>query len=175
MRHLRTAIHPDIEDIELGTQFTRLATRAIVLRKAKILALFTERYNDYSLPGGGLDEGENHLQGMMRELSEETGARNISDIKPFGIYEEYRPWYKDDYDVQHMISYCFSCRIDEKLGQTNYESYEQSNGTKPVWIDIGKAIEHNLNTIAHSMKKGMSVERETFLLKLIQKELLTKS
>ena len=172
MKNLRTAIHPEIKNFDIGTKFTRLSTRAIAIRADKVLMLYTERYNDYSLPGGGLDEGEGHIEGMIRELTEETGAKNIRDIKPFGIYEEFRPWYKKDYDIQHMISYCFTCSIDEKLGETNYETYEAKNGMKPVWININKAIEHNLNTIANSDKKGMSVERETFLLQLIKKEFL---
>ena len=52
------------------------------------------------------------------------------------------------------------------------EDYEQSNGMKPVWININEAIEFNQDTITNSTKKGMSVERELFLLKLIKKEFL---
>ncbi len=104
------------------------------------MLLFTERYHDYSLPGGGLDEGEDVIAGMVRELEEETGAQNIHSIKPFGIYEEFRPWYKDDADVMHMISYCYSCKVDRELGATAYEDYEVKNGMKAVWINIHEAI-----------------------------------
>lgn len=172
MRHLHTAIHPDIQKYKLETEFTRYATRAIAVKEHLVLMLYTKRYDDYSLPGGGLDEGEDSIQGVIRELTEETGAQNIRDIKEFGIYEEFRPWYKSDFDIQHMISYCFTCSVDTKLGETNYEVYEANNGMKPIWIDIDQAIQHNLNTIATSEKKGMSIERETFLLQLIKKELL---
>jgi ADP-ribose pyrophosphatase YjhB (NUDIX family) len=172
MRHLKTQTHPDIKKQNLKTTFTRNSTRAIALRGQSALMLHTERYNDYSFPGGGLDDGEDICEGMIRELTEETGAKNIQNIKEFGIYEEFRPWYKDDFDIQHMLSYCFTCTVDEDLGKTNYESYEIKNGMKPVWIQIDQAISHNLETIANSSKKGMSVERETFLLQLIKKELI---
>lgn len=172
MRHLQTATHPDIKSHDLKTMFTRHATRAIAIKGEMILMLYTQRYHDYSFPGGGLDHGEDNVQGMIRELNEETGAKNIQNIKAFGIYEEYRPWYKDDYEIQHMISYCFTCCVDEELGETYYEDYETNNGMKPVWIHIDEAINHNLDTIANSKKKGMSVERETFLLQLVKKELL---
>ena len=46
------------------------------------------------------------------------------------------------------------------------------NGMKPVWLNIFDAIAHNEHTIANSDKKGMSIERETFLLKTIASELL---
>jgi len=42
---------------------------------------------------------------------------------------------------------------------------------KAVWIPIQEAIAHNEHTIATSSKKGMSIERETFLLKHIAKTL----
>ncbi|ENQ5772832.1 NUDIX domain-containing protein [Vibrio fluvialis] len=172
MRHLHIATHPEVKPLSQQHILQRKAARAIVLDGEDILMLYTERYHDYTLPGGGVDEGEDILQGMVRELEEETGAQNIHNIKPFGLYEEFRPWYKDDADVMHMVSYCFTCKIDRELGDTNYEDYEIKNGMKPVWINIRDAITHNELTMAESEKKGMSIERETFLLRLIAKELL---
>jgi len=148
MQVLKTHIHPDIDRLEGKTQFTRLATRAIVLNGSEILLLYTKRYDDLSLPGGGLDAGEDKINGMIRELTEETGAQNIRNIEPFGVYEEYRPWYKKDFDVQHMISYCYTCEIDAELGETKYESYELKNGMRAVWTDIHEAIKHNIQLIA---------------------------
>ncbi|WP_369920934.1 hypothetical protein AB8E32_01145 [Marinomonas polaris] len=74
-----------------------------------------------------------------------------------------------------MKSYCFTCEIDEQLGETSLEDYEVKNGMKPVWINVHDAIKHNLDTIDNSDKKGMSIERETFLLLMIRDELLAVS
>ena len=134
--------------------------------------LYTQRYDDYSLPGGGIDEGEDQVDGLIRELMEETGARNIRNVEAFGLYEEFRPWHREDFDIMQMKSYCYTCEIDEQLGETSLEDYEVKNGMKPVWINIHEAIEHNIETIKNSDKKGMSIERETFLLCLIRDELL---
>ena len=92
MRLLKSTIHPDLHSLELST-FLRIAARAIILKGDKILMLYTERYHDYTLPGGGLDDDENLQQGLVRELQEETGAQNIRNIREFGLYEEFRPWY----------------------------------------------------------------------------------
>lgn len=172
MRHLNTLIHADIEHLDNKIIFQRNAARAIVLDGEDILMFYTERYHDYTIPGGGVDEGEDIIAAMVRELQEETGAQNIHSIKPFGLFEEFRPWFKDNADVVHMLSYCYTCKINRQLGKTNYEDYEQKNGMKPVWINIHDAIAHNEKTMAESPKKGMSIERETFLLHLIAKELL---
>ncbi|WP_397362710.1 NUDIX hydrolase [Olleya sp. R77988] len=167
MQKLKTHYHPEVKNLENKSVFTRLATRSIAIQGNTILLLYTKRYEDYSLPGGGLDVNEDKIEGMKRELNEETGAKNIKNIKPFGIYEEYRPWYKPDFDVQHMISYCYTCDINKELGNTNLEAYETKNGMKAVWVNIHKAIAHNTKIMTTSNKKGLSIERETFLLKRI--------
>ena len=167
MHKLKTHYHSEVKTLENKLIFTRLATRSIAIQGTSILLLYTERYEDYSLPGGGLDSGEDKIEGMVRELTEETGAKDIRNIQPFGAYEEYRPWHKPDYDIQHMISYCYTCDINKELGIAKMEAYETKNGMKAVWINIHEAIRHNKKTMASSNKKGMSIERETYLLKLI--------
>jgi len=172
MQLLKTHYHPKLNPAEDKTMFTRWCTRSIALQGSSILLMYTARYDDYSLPGGGLDEGEDQIEGMKRELREETGAQNISNIQAFGVYKEYRPWYKPDFDVIHIISYCYTCAINRELGQSNMESYEIKNGMKALWVDIHEAIAHNKTTMANSNKKGMSIERETFLLELIAEKLM---
>lgn len=174
MQLLKKHYHPEVTTLEDQSVFTRLSTRSIATQGEMILLLYTERYEDYSLPGGGLNTGEDKIEGMMRELCEETGAKNIRNIKPFGIYEEYRPWSKPGHDIQHMISYCYTCDIDKELGCSHMESHEIRNGMKPVWMNIHEAIKHNNQTMATSEKKGMSIERETFLLELIVERVLQK-
>ena len=119
-----------------------------------------------------MDAGEDKIEGMIRELQEETGAQDIKNIKPFGIYEEYRPWYKPDFDIQHMISYCYTCEINKALGSSKLEAYEIKNGMEAKWVDIHEAIRHNKNTMSTSDKKGMSIERETFLLERIVEQII---
>jgi len=163
-----------VSDLQPNSQhhFTRKAARAIVLNGEEILLLYTKRYHDYSLPGGGIDEGEDHIAGLTRELREETGAQNVSNIKAFGYYEEYRNWYKNDYDVVHMLSYCYTCEIAQERLTPEFEAHEVQNGMQALWINIHDAIEHNEAVIKNSDKKGLSIERETFLLKRIVTELL---
>ncbi|MGJ8693340.1 MAG: NUDIX hydrolase [Thalassotalea sp.] len=176
MRHLKTSYHQatpkEFVSAQQAAMYTRLATRAIVLRGNDILMLYTKRYHDYSLPGGGVDENEPLTDAFIRELQEETGAQAIKNIQAFGIYEEYRPWTRDGYQVMKMVSYCYTCEIALTLGDTQFEAHEINNGMMPVWMNIDQAIAHNLEIIANSDKKGLSVERETFLLKLIKTELV---
>jgi ADP-ribose pyrophosphatase YjhB (NUDIX family) len=177
MRLLKTAFHPDInpDDILPASQLTmieRHAARGIIVKGDNILLLYTQRYHDYSLPGGGIDDGEDEIAGLIRELQEETGAKGVRNVKPFARYDEYRPWYKANADIIHMISHCYVCEINDELGETALEAHEVNNGMSPVWMNIHEAITHNEDVISHSEKKGLSIERETFLLKVIAQELV---
>ena len=179
MQLLKTTFHPDVSPVDISDAsnlvlMVRHAARGIVLRGESILLLYTERYHVYSLPGGGIDEGEDVVAGLMRELKEETGAQGIRNVEPFARFEEYRPWYKSDADIIHMISHCYMCDIDEELGETAFESHEVSNGMTPLWMNIDAAIVHNEDVIASSDKKGLSIERETFLLRVIAKKLVAR-
>lgn len=174
MRHLRTHFHPSVQSKSVQNTLHRKATRAIVLRGEDILLLYTRRYDDYTLPGGGLGQDEDPIAGMIRELQEETGAKRISNVVPFGIYEEFRPWTRDGLEVMHMVSYCYTCDISGELGETQFESHEINNGMEPVWCNIFDAISHNELVMKGSEKAGLSIERETFLLRLIVKEMLSK-
>lgn len=176
MRLLASTIHPDIPTSNIKDtsikRILRRATRGIIIRNEEILLLYTKRYHDYSLPGGGIDEGEDNIQGLIRELREETGAKNVRNIQAFGCYEEFRPWYKEDIDIMQMQSFCYVCEIDQELDTPALEHHEIQNGMHPVWMNIQQAIAHNEETMASSPKKGLSIERETFLLKRILAELI---
>lgn len=174
MKILRYYTHPDVVDAS-DSIYERIAARGIIIKNEKILLIYTKRYDDYSIPGGGVDSEEGIKTALLRELEEETGAQNIVIKENFGIYEELRPTHYEGYEAMHMISHFYLCDAHETLGEANPESYEIANGSVPVWVNIDDAISHNeavLKSKAHSM--GLSIERETFVLKLIQEDLSSR-
>ena len=169
---LRSTIHPDVTAPQNTDQ--RISTRGIITQGEEILLIFTARYHDYSLPGGGLHENEDIITGLIREVEEETGAENIINIVPYGCYEELRPWYKGGFDSIKMVSYCFTCDANKQLGTPRLEENEIKNGVSALWINIHKAIAHNLEVIASHPRAGLSIERETYLLQKIAKGIVKK-
>lgn len=171
MKLIKKMIHQDVQSIE-GNIYERRAARGIILRGTDILLLYTKRYNDYSFPGGGVELDEDLLTGLRRELAEETGAAKIEVIREIGYIDEYRPHYKPEYDLIHMLSYYYICSIGEQLGESRLEDYEITNGMSAVWIDIQEAIRHNQQVIANQeASMGFSIERETLVLELILEDL----
>lgn len=173
MRHLRTTKHPQLAQLNQDSVIIRKSSRAIVIKDREILLLYTGRYDDFSLPGGGVYDHESWEQGLVRELNEETGAVDITIESEFGIYEEFRPWYKKDFDIQHIISYCYVCSIGPTLESPKLEENEIRNGSEPMWMNIDNAIAHNEKAV-NASQAGMSIHRELFLLKLIKDELIDK-
>jgi len=76
---------------------------AVVIRKGRVLLVKDRTLVKYSLPGGGLNEGETLSQAAARELFEETGLRArkmhfigsfkgaVSHHKAFLVQAEGRP------------------------------------------------------------------------------------
>lgn len=171
MRLITTLVHPDAEGVT-GPILSRQAARGIVLRERSILMLFTERYNDFSFPGGGIAEGEDLIGGLKRELEEETGARNVAVTRAFGWVEELRPHPRQGYALMQMTSHFYVCDIDRELSATNMEAYETANGMRPLWVDIDEAIAHNRGVMERREPiMGLSIQRETYMLEAVVRDL----
>lgn len=147
----------------------REAARGIVQREErgeqKILLLYTERYDDFSFPGGGIDVGEHPIVGLKRELTEETGARDIQVLNAHGKVTEYLPTWKQGFDLMHQTSYWFHCDIASELGENSLEDYEINNGMSAHWVCLNEAVAHNQNVIRlRPSTMGLSIHRETLVL-----------
>ena len=66
----------------------RLAARAILRRlDGKYALMYTEKFNLYSLPGGGVEKGEKLLDALKREILEEAGC-SCDKVRALGyVYE----------------------------------------------------------------------------------------
>lgn len=171
MRLIKKLVHPDVK-ITSGGILSRRAARGIVLRGTSILLLFTERYNDFSFPGGGVADGEDLIVGLRRELEEETGAQNVRVLRNYGYIEELRPHWQPGFKLMNMTSHFFFCDIDRELCTTNMEDYETANGMRPVWVDLEDAISHNRGVMhRREATMGLSILRETFMLEELVKDL----
>lgn len=60
----------------------KVVTKAAIYSgdKSKVLVIYMDRNNDYGLPGGHIEEGENLDDAMRRELLEECGV-TVRDLQ----------------------------------------------------------------------------------------------
>ena len=68
----------------------RITARAVVKnQEGKYAVMYAESWGLHSLPGGGVEEGEDVLTALRREIYEETGC-SCDEIRELGIVSENR-------------------------------------------------------------------------------------
>ncbi|MCC7570201.1 NUDIX domain-containing protein [Candidatus Micrarchaeota archaeon] len=107
------------------------AVKALIVDKDKIL-LIKRKISDahcpgeWELPGGRLEPGEDPIEGLKREIKEETGLE-IEVVTSLGI----KYFQRDDGQKIFLINFlCRSLKIEFKLGNEHDEI---------EWIEIEEA------------------------------------
>lgn len=130
----------------------------------------TIKYRDeigkmYPLPGGGVDDGEEWIDGLVREAKEEVGC-NITDINPVGSF--------GSYDNPKLMSYlsiiCTAKLQGEPVDPAPTEDYEQ--GSELVWVTSDELIK-KIENLAGPVDSARD-DRSRFTLEII-KHVLAKS
>ncbi len=67
----------------------RSSAGGVVLNSRGELLLVEQHGNTWSLPKGGVEEGESELEAARREIREETGIRTLELVTELGSYERY--------------------------------------------------------------------------------------
>lgn len=150
-----------------GKTIYREAVRGVIIRKRDLLMVYSSKNGDYKFPGGGIDTGETYEAALVREVSEECGARVLSINDELGKVIEFDIPIEENYDVFKMVSFYYICEVDLNLGEQSLDQYEKDLDFKPIWIDIDKAISTN-RTLIDSKNYPRWTPRETFVLEHIK-------
>ena len=150
-----------------GNTVYRTAVKGVILRGRTLLMVYSSKIDEYDFPGGGLQEGETHNQGLYREILEECGM-SVAHVGPeIGVVIEYDSPIGPDYDVFKMTSHYYQCEVQDGLVPQKLEDYEQELGFTPVWVDLDHALQRN-RTILHSGNGPKWLKKEVFVLEYIQ-------
>jgi ADP-ribose pyrophosphatase YjhB (NUDIX family) len=126
------------QDIKFDGEYRlRNASRAIVFNADKKIAIMNSKnHNFHKLPGGGIEEGEDILVALNREIKEEVGAKIKIKGEVGKIIE-----YKNNYG-QKQTSYCYIANVIGNLKEQTLTEYEKINHNFELkWITIKDAIE----------------------------------
>lgn len=155
------------KNLKLKGLFTyREAARGIIIENNQILLVFSEKFKDYKLPGGGLEKNENFEQALLREVKEETGI----SVKIESFFEEIMEFdeaQEIEMDYFKMYSKYFICKKLEKNSQIISEI-----GSKTMWVNIDEAIIKNKKAMLESNSPW--VQRELEILVNIKNRLFAK-
>lgn len=120
----------------------RSTVRAVIIKDQKVCMLYSEVFDDYTFPGGGVKASEDHGSALIRELDEELGARGVLMLEPIGYTEEIRYGINQNESTYRQRSYYYLCKVDE-FADPSYNERESSQGLKIVWVDPKSIILHN--------------------------------
>lgn len=121
----------------------RKTSRAIIINEeGKYALLFAKKFNLYSLPGGGIDDGEDEESALVREVYEETGC-TCDEFEPLGIVSENR--FHADFA---SLSYYFIVKTKTKQCILHLTDLEIENGTTLKWCSLDEMI-HLIKDVEH--------------------------
>jgi len=141
----------------LSTKKPRKTSRAILINKdGHYAVMYAGKFNLHSLPGGGIDDGENEISALKREICEETGC-TCDVIEPLGYISENR--YHADFT---SISYYFIVHTYTKPAMPHLTESEVENETLLKWCSFYEMY-HLINDIKHTTNQRKFLQARDML------------
>ena len=129
MNCIRKIVDEDfgLTSVEFDNPRIRYGARGIVINNEGNIAVFNKQVkNEYKLPGGGIDAGEDPKEAFKREVLEETGCI-IEVVDDLGTIEEHKTL-----DNFKQISYVFVGKVIEDTKQFDFT--EKKWGCKIIMV-----------------------------------------
>lgn len=113
----------------------RVAARAILSNQDGLYAvMYASKFNLYSLPGGGVEENEEIVEAIKREILEETGFQ-CSIVSELGIVYENR--FHSDFT---QYSYYYIAKTIGEVQETDLDVGEIIDGTRVEWYPLTEVV-----------------------------------
>lgn len=150
----------DLQDYSLDYKVDeRFASRAIVF-KGNNLMMVHSNLGEYKFPGGGIEDEESPIDGLIREVREETGLIVLKDsIKEYGEIIEKRKSSILDNTIFVHHSYYYICNVEENVYNQILDDYELEECFELVEINPKDAYEYNTkSSIKHTLRENKVLE-----------------
>ena len=150
--------------------FTRDSARSVIIRDGKIAMIHSLKYDYYKFPGGGIENGENPVEAMIRETREEAGLAVIPEsVREYGYVHRVQKSDRDDDVCFVQDNYYYLCEAEKDPISQKLDAYEAKESYRLEFVSPATAIEKN-RSVRNSPYNRMMFEREALVLELLQAE-----
>jgi 8-oxo-dGTP pyrophosphatase MutT (NUDIX family) len=172
---MRLLFEMDKKDYGECTQtFTRDSARSIIIRDGRIAMIHSQKYDYYKFPGGGIENGENPVEAMIRETQEEAGLMVLPEtVKEYGYVHRIQKSDQNPSECFVQDNYYYLCDAVDGLVSQNLDDYEKKESYRLEYVEPAFAIKKNLR-VKESPYNPMMFEREARVLEMLLSEGLIK-
>ena len=172
---MRLLFEMDKKDYDQCTHtFTRNSARSIIIRDNKVAMIHSVKYDYYKFPGGGIENGENPIEAMMRETREEAGLIVIPEsVKEYGYVHRIQRSDKDATECFIQDNYYYLCKAMDVSASQQLDDYEAQESYRLEYVGPLVAINKNRN-VKDSPYNQMMFEREARVLEILMADKLLK-
>ncbi|MBR0385769.1 MAG: NUDIX domain-containing protein [Erysipelotrichaceae bacterium] len=168
---MRLLFEMDRKDYEDCTHdYVRNSARAIIIRDGRVAMVHSQKFDYYKFPGGGIEEGEDPVDAMIRETREEGGLVILPEsVREYGCVHRVQ---RSDYDETERFvqdNFYYLCEAKEGKVPQDLDSYEEDEGYALEYVEPVTAIKKNRAVSDSPFNKAM-FEREALVLELLIRE-----
>ncbi|MBQ3762281.1 MAG: NUDIX domain-containing protein [Clostridia bacterium] len=150
--------------------FTRNSARSIIISNGRVAMIHSLKYDYYKFPGGGIENGEDPVEAMIRETREEAGLLVVPEsVKEYGYVHRIQRSDKDATECFVQDNYYYLCKAADKPVSQQLDDYEAQESFQLEFIEPVSAINKNRN-VADSPYNQMMFEREARVLECLISE-----
>ena len=167
---MRLLFEMDKKDYEDCTHtYARHSARSIIIKDGKVAMIHSLKYDYYKFPGGGIEQGEDPVQAMIRETREEAGLIvDVDSIREYGYVHRIQRSDKDDKECFLQDNYYYLCSVNGKAVQ-KLDDYEAREAYTLEYVKPDIAIAKN-RAVKDSPYNKMMFEREARVLEMLIEE-----
>ena len=153
--------------------FTRHSARSIVIRDGRVAMIHSLKYDYYKFPGGGIEDGEDPVEAMIRETREEAGLVVVPEsVKEYGYVHRVQKSDKDPTERFVQDNFYYLCSVKDATVPQRLDDYEAQESYRLEFVAPLAGIDRN-RRVKNSPYNRLMFEREARVLEsLMADELL---
>ena len=147
--------------------FTRNSARSILIRDGKVAMIHSLKYDYYKFPGGGIEDGEDPVEAMIRETQEEAGLIVIPEsVKEYGYVHRIQRSDRDAAECVIQGNFYHLCRAKDVTVPQRLDDYEAQESYRLEFVEPLAAINKNCR-VKNSPYNRLMFEREARVLETL--------